>query len=608
MKTLLAIILASGSLNAQNALWIDLSGPWLSRAGEDRPEFAQPGFDDRNWTPYVLPASFMETRAGYLWLRKTVDLPAGTPGHSLALTLGTWNHSYEVYVNGTLAGASGNSTERGHQIPRPRTFFLPPLEKPRITIAIRSLRSQGLPAVWRGEAAGPFLLTGTAQAPKDLAVSYFNQLRVRNTAELAFGLLIGGLGLLLWLAWLREQSRKPLLWFAVSLLAHCSVTLLRFSGLLSETFDPYRWVLLEQLLSSLQTIAFIGSVASVYEFRPPWIRLLIWVWPLPALVAKWNGNNSDVFRYALAVLSLSAIPLAAFGWWRSRFKLDRRQVLLAAALCTTLLNFANSYVGLGLFPSRLRLGPFAILLFQLCLLILAILIAWELLTRLREDGLESVRLKGEMQAARLVQQLFLATRPAHIDVVYEPAQEVGGDFAFVFPLDDGGHLIAAGDVSGKGLKAAMIVSVIAGALRNRRANEPAELLAELNRALAGGPDHGFVTAIIVRCTPRGELQLASAGNPPPYLAGFELEMAAGLPLGISLDASYATQTAALQEGEQLTLVSDGVVEAENAQRELFGFDRTREISTQSAQEIAEAAKSWGQNDDITVVTVGRKNA
>jgi sigma-B regulation protein RsbU (phosphoserine phosphatase) len=238
---------------------------------------------------------------------------------------------------------------------------------------------------------------------------------------------------------------------------------------------------------------------------------------------------------------------------------------------------------------------------------LAIPISWELLTRLRDDGLERERLKGEMQAARLVQQLFLSTRPAHIDVVYEPAHEVGGDFAFVFPQDDGGHLIAAGDVSGKGLKAAMIVSVIAGALRNRRANEPAELLAELNRALAGGPDHGFVTAIIVRCTPRGELQLASAGNPPPYLAGCELEMAAGLRLGISLDASYATQTAALQEGEQLTLVSDGVVEAENAQRELFGFDRTRAISTKPAQEIAAAAQAWGQNDDITVVTV-RRNA
>ena len=61
------------------------------------------------------------------------------------------------------------------------------------------------------------------------------------------------------------------------------------------------------------------------------------------------------------------------------------------------------------------------------------------------------------------------------------------------------------------------------------------------------------------------------------------------------------------ESEPFTFISDGVVEAENTQRELFGFDRTREISTKSAQEIAEAAKAWGQNDDITVVTVRRRS-
>ncbi len=76
-----------------------------------------------------------------------------------------------------------------------------------------------------------------------------------------------------------------------------------------------------------------------------------------------------------------------------------------------------------------------------------------------------------------------------------------------------------------------------------------------------------------------------------------------MPLGLVADAVY-TESRAPRPGV-LTLVSDGVVEAENTQRELFGFDRTREISTQSAQEIAEAAKAWGQNDDITVVTVRR---
>ena len=71
------------------------------------------------------------------------------------------------------------------------------------------------------------------------------------------------------------------------------------------------------------------------------------------------------------------------------------------------------------------------------------------------------------------------------------------------------------------------------------------------------------------------------------------------------EADWEETRITLRPGAQVTLVSDGVVEAENAQRELFGFDRTREISGKSAREIAEAAKAWGQNDDITVVTVQR---
>ena len=79
-------------------------------------------------------------------------------------------------------------------------------------------------------------------------------------------------------------------------------------------------------------------------------------------------------------------------------------------------------------------------------------------------------------------------------------------------------------------------------------------------------------------------------------------MEAGLPLGIAPGVEYAEF---VTRGQQFTLVSDGVVEAENSTRELFGFDRTREISTKSAQQIADAARAWGQNDDITVVTVKR---
>jgi len=99
----------------------------------------------------------------------------------------------------------------------------------------------------------------------------------------------------------------------------------------------------------------------------------------------------------------------------------------------------------------------------------------------------------------------------------------------------------------------------------------------------------------------GSVVIANAGHPSPYCDGVEVEVEAGLPLGLIPDAVYSESS---HGGDRFTFVSDGVVEADNG--ELFGFERTREISGRTAHEISGAAKSWGQNDDITVVTVRRE--
>jgi serine phosphatase RsbU (regulator of sigma subunit) len=103
----------------------------------------------------------------------------------------------------------------------------------------------------------------------------------------------------------------------------------------------------------------------------------------------------------------------------------------------------------------------------------------------------------------------------------------------------------------------------------------------------------------------GAVTLANAGHLSPYRNGFEIEVDSGLPLGLAADVEYGETVIELEVGDRLTLLSDGVVEAMNAQHELFGFERTREISGQSASEIAGAAQAFGQEDDITVVTVER---
>lgn len=227
---------------------------------------------------------------------------------------------------------------------------------------------------------------------------------------------------------------------------------------------------------------------------------------------------------------------------------------------------------------------------------------------LLEDQREKERLAGELEAGRAMQQVLLGSEMPvipglRIESVYQPAGEVGGDFFQVLATPDGGALVAVGDVSGKGLSAAMTVSTILGALRALPVAPPAKLLHALNRALTRRLQGGLVTCCMAHIAPDGTTTIANAGHLAPYLDGEELTLESGLPLGVTTDVDYPEVSFVLAPGDTLTFLSDGVVEAQNAAGELFGFDRTRAISMQSAEEISRAAQAFGQQDDITVLTL-----
>jgi phosphoserine phosphatase RsbU/P len=220
---------------------------------------------------------------------------------------------------------------------------------------------------------------------------------------------------------------------------------------------------------------------------------------------------------------------------------------------------------------------------------------------------EETRLSSEFESARTIQSLLIPAKPPStpgfaIESVYLPASEVGGDFFQIVPASDGSLLVVVGDVSGKGLKAAMTVSAIIGALRGCAARKPAEVLAHLNCVLHGQIT-GFVTCTGALISADGSMSLANAGNPAPYCNGEELAVDSGLPLGIVANSDYSETSYQLNPGDHLTFLSDGVVEATNEHGELFGFDRTQAISNRSASTIAEIAKQFGQQDDITVLTI-----
>ena len=238
--------------------------------------------------------------------------------------------------------------------------------------------------------------------------------------------------------------------------------------------------------------------------------------------------------------------------------------------------------------------------------VLMFAMTWVLIRRLWHTWRERQELNLEFEAAHEMQESLVQRMPDTpgfaVQSAYRPASQVGGDFYRIFPADGGSILVIVGDVSGKGLRAAMTVSGLVCAMEAIETRMPGLFLTKLNVAAKAYMQSGFATCCAALVQRSGEVVIANAGHLAPYVDGHEVEIEAGLPLGIAPGVEYAESTT---RGERFTFVSDGVVEAANAQGELFGFDRTREIAGESAQEIAGAAKAWGQNDDITVVTIQR---
>jgi hypothetical protein len=229
--------------------------------------------------------------------------------------------------------------------------------------------------------------------------------------------------------------------------------------------------------------------------------------------------------------------------------------------------------------------------------------------RRRQAGLEQ-----EIQNARALQQVLVPeTVPAltgySLTSAYRPAQEVGGDFFQIIPLDAGSTLVVLGDVSGKGLQAAMTVCLIVGSIRSTAETtaSPAELLEALNRRLHGRLHDGFATCLALRLDPDGTCTIACAGHPAPFLNQSEVDVPGALPLGLVPTTAYEELALLLYPGDHLSLYTDGLLEARSASGELYGFERLTTLFTArpDAAQATQAAVAFGQDDDITVLTLTR---
>jgi serine phosphatase RsbU (regulator of sigma subunit) len=240
------------------------------------------------------------------------------------------------------------------------------------------------------------------------------------------------------------------------------------------------------------------------------------------------------------------------------------------------------------------------------------IVAILLMERFVRSQREREHWRQEIEHARQVQQVLIpeelpSVRGFALASEYRPAQQVGGDFFQILPLKEGGVLAVIGDVSGKGMPAAMTVSLLVGTLRTLAefTTSPGEILAGMNQRMLSRTESGFTTCLVMRVEPNGLCVVANAGHLSPYRDGQEIEVTAGLPLGLSAETSYPETVLRLDVGQQLTLLTDGVVEARGGNGELLGFERTAAMASKSAEVIAQTAQEFGQEDDITVLTVKR---
>jgi sigma-B regulation protein RsbU (phosphoserine phosphatase) len=245
----------------------------------------------------------------------------------------------------------------------------------------------------------------------------------------------------------------------------------------------------------------------------------------------------------------------------------------------------------------------------------------------REELRRQSEIEQDMRLARDIQQgLLLEAVPRlfgwEISAVSLPARDLGGDLYDFLPFADNWHGIMIGDVSGKGLPAALRMAVARTVFRHeaRRDQAPGTTLARTNRGVLSEIPQGMVTMLYARLnTQRGLITIANAGHNYPVLINgevSELELS-GLPLGVDDESEYAESNAVIHPGDTVVLYTDGVVEASGPNEEIFGYARLEQTLRTNAHlkprallaALLHELRAWSgseQADDITVVIIRRR--
>jgi hypothetical protein len=641
---------------------VPLYGPWKFTVGDSpldpatgAPLWAQSVFDDSKWETVDLApkagvfdplggfsdyvkgwtAHGHAHHWGYGWYRIRVQVSA-QPGEKLALGGPAYvDDAYQFFLDGGLIGSFGKFSGNSPTIyyTQPMMFQLPPSatgsnSDPGTRVLAFRVWMEPSTLVTQADTGG-FHTAPTLGSASAVSAGY--QLR--------------------WLELIRTQIIGVVEGLLFLLLAGVAFSLTRF-----DRSDPvYVWMgAIFLLIAALQTVNVVsawtqhiggildnglsdgllgplifGGWVMVWWIwfglkRAAWVPKAVGVLTIGSIISIAIGEDTfypfisvpvaDIFHtVSLAVrLALLVLLILVVAWGIRRQGAEGWLVLPAVVLMIAWQfssELAVLHIRINWFPFGIRFGLVA-LSNVLLTAVLFVLLFRRLLLSVREQRLMALDVKQAQEVQRVILPESMTTLPGlTIEHEYRPAREVGGDFYQIIPHPaDGSLLIVAGDVTGKGLQAGMLVALLVGAIRSTSElnADPLFLLQALNRRLVGRREAN-ATCMAMRIARDGAVILANAGHLPPYVNGRPVEIEGSLPLGVIAEAEFSVTEFRLRDDDRLVLASDGIAEAMDEKGHLFGFARVQELleARMTASEVATAAQSFGQQDDISVIAVTR---
>ena len=616
-KAVLLLLLFPVSLAAQTALSI-APKHCVWKEGDDL-SWAAPSLDESEWKPESEWTGIATPRP-FFWLRCTFEPGQLATAVKPELQV-SGDLAWQVFAGGRIIAESGNLVTGLHTAGLAIDYPAPEFSDRShpILVAVRMTFSPEM----NGVQPLPALSLGDAELQRN---TYWSQVYEHTQSQWltwACYALIASAGLFFLALYWFDRTQRFLLWISLSWLSLAVLRINEFLVASSVHYSSFLEFFFYAVGQNVEVFIILFFFALNRRRVPVFYRIVIainlYYWAalvvvsfLPlrlAMALRWDTEVDFWMNTIQVVATLLAITCAPVAFWPLR-ALRGWQIPLAA-VCNVWMAMDFAYLAvqlpilqLDVMALFLKIQPYR------SLAVAAVVVSMTLLLvqRLRSTNRERAALQGEMDAARQIQRLLVpaaldSASSWSVDAAYLPDREVGGDFYRCRVLPGGTYRVLLGDVSGKGAAAAMTAAMLLGASEGHEKSSPGELLSHLNRVLNSSQVGGLATCFCVDLAPDGRATLANAGHLAPYWNGEEVKFASGLPLGVTAHEDYAETGIHLAPGDLLTLLSDGVVEARSATGELFGFERTRALSRHSARQIARAAEAFGQNDDITVLTL-----